>query len=228
MPKILSIETATTVCSVAVTYGQEVLAQEKLYSERSHANELTLLIEKNLKKIGLGLDEIDALALSEGPGSYTGLRIGTSTAKGICYALGIPLIAVSTLQAMVLEMAKDQNIEKGVLCPMIDARRMEVYTATFEPDMTELTEPTPMILDETSFKETLSKHSVFFGGNGCAKFKELINEPNAQFYPDLSPSAWAVGLLAEKKYLDQEFENLAYFEPKYLKAFQATKPKKLL
>lgn len=228
MPKILSIETATTVCSVAITYGQEVLAEEKLFSERSHANELTLLIEKNLKKIGLGLDEIDALALSEGPGSYTGLRIGTSTAKGICYALGIPLIAVSTLQAMALEMARNQNIMDGILCPMIDARRMEVYTATYKFDMTELIEPTPMVLDQDSFKETLSKHSVFFGGNGSTKFKELIHEPKVQFYPDLSPSAWAVGLLAEEKYLKQEFEDLAYFEPKYLKAFQATKPKKLL
>lgn len=228
MPKILSIETATTVCSVAVTYGQEVLAEEKLYSERSHANELTLLIEKNFKKIGLGLDEIDALALSEGPGSYTGLRIGTSTAKGICYALGIPLIAVSTLQAMALEMVKNQGIEEGLLCPMIDARRMEVYTATYRPDMIELVKPTPMILDELSFKETLSKHSVFFGGNGCGKFKDLILDSKAEFHTDLSPSAWAIGLLAEEKFKNQEFEDLAYFEPKYLKAFQATKPKKLL
>lgn len=228
MALILSIETSTTVCSVAITEGNKVLATEKLFLERSHSNLLTIIIQDLLRTCGLSLKEMDAIAVSEGPGSYTGLRIGVSTAKGFAYALDKPIIAVGTLMAMAHEVSQ-YNTEDSLLVPMLDARRMEVYTATFDHELSIIYEVKPLILDEDSFKETLTGDKVLFHGDGASKFKPLIeSNKNAKFIEGLTPSAWAVGQLAFMKYEKEEFEDQAYFEPFYLKEFRATTPKALL
>lgn len=227
MALILSIETSTMVCSVALTDGGKVLTEKKLLEDKSHASHLTILIQEILGEAGKQMSEIKAIAISEGPGSYTGLRIGVSTAKGLCYALGVPLIGISTLMAMALEV-NQSNENEALLCPMIDARRMEVYTALYDSFLEELLPPCPKILDESSFHETLASSKVLFFGNGSEKFKEIVKSPNARFIDGLTPSAWAVGLLAAKKFDKNQVEDLAYFEPSYLKEFQATKPKSLL
>lgn len=226
MAMILSIETSTSVCSVALIRGADVLAKEILFTEQSHSTHLTLLITEVLKKGGAEMQDLEAVAVSEGPGSYTGLRIGVSTAKGLCYTLKIPLISVPTLKAMAYEVSLEQK--DGLLVPMLDARRMEVYTSTFDRDLYVVDELRPLILDESSFGETLAKQKMFFFGNGAGKFMSIIDHPNAEFIENKVPQAWCVGLLAAQKFLRQEFVDTAYFEPNYLKAYQATKPKKLL
>lgn len=228
MALLLSIETSTTVCSVALTKSTEVLATQKLFLEKSHSNLLTIIIQDLMKSCNIKFSDLDGIAVSEGPGSYTGLRIGVSTAKGLAYTLNKPLIAVSTLAAMAYEVS-GYNVEASLMVPMLDARRMEVYTATYETSLEILEDVRPVILDETSFDETLAKQSVLFFGDGAAKFKPLVDSvDNAKFIEGLSPSAWAIGQLAFKKYQQKQFEDVAYFEPFYLKAFRATTPKALL
>lgn len=227
MGLILSIETSTNVCSVAITNGSNVVATQKLFLEKSHSNLLTIIIQNTLDQCGIAPKDLEAIAVSEGPGSYTGLRIGISTAKGLCYALEKPLISIETLKAMTYE-ANKFNPDKALLVPMLDARRMEVYTATFGADMSLITKTHAKILDDNSFVETLNENKVFFFGDGSDKFKSLISHGNAKFIPDISPSAWAVGELAFKKLLSEDFEDVAYFEPFYLKEFRATVPKALL
>ncbi|OEK06191.1 tRNA (adenosine(37)-N6)-threonylcarbamoyltransferase complex dimerization subunit type 1 TsaB [Roseivirga misakiensis] len=228
MALILSIETSTTVCSIAITDGNDVVATQKLFLEKSHSNLLTVIIQDTLKQCGLELGSFSAIAVSEGPGSYTGLRIGVSTAKGICYALDKPLIAIPTLAALAHEV-NTRNTEKFHLAPMLDARRMEVYTALFDSDLNTIQEVAPMILDEQSFLETLREKTVLFFGGGSNKFEPLVEGgANARFINDITPSAWAVGQLAYQKCLSESFEDVAYFEPFYLKAFRATVPKPLL
>jgi len=227
MALILSIETSTTVCSVALTESESVLAKEIRYTEQSHSTHLTLLIEAVIKKAGVKMSDLAAVAVAEGPGSYTGLRIGLSTAKGLCYALGIPLIAVSTLHAMAFQVAKVDD-SGALLVPMLDARRMEVYTATYNRELTIIDEVRPLVLDENSFAETLTSDLLLFFGNGAGKFQEIMQHDHASFREDVVPEAWAIGLIAQQKYEQSAFEDVAYFEPNYLKAYQATKPKKLL
>lgn len=227
MALILSIETATTVCSVAITNGKEVVVERKLFIDKSHANQLTLLIQEIIEETKLSMADLECIAVSEGPGSYTGLRIGISTAKGLCYALGIPLIGISTLKAMAREVMTNHSSDT-YFCPMIDARRIEVYTALYDSTLTEIMSPHPLVLDESSFQETLESHQLLFFGNGSDKFKSIMTSANAMFIESISPSAWAVGFLAEDRFNNQDFEDLAYFEPSYLKEFQATTPKALL
>lgn len=228
MPKILSIETSTTVCSVAITVDGSTLASQKLFLEKSHSTLLTVVIEQTMRQVGMEMKELDAIAVSKGPGSYTGLRIGVSTAKGLCYALDKPLIAVNTLLVMANEVNR-QNHSQALLCPMIDARRMEVYTALYDAELNELEKTSAKILEENSFDETLNQKQVLFFGNGADKFMALkIGVVNAVFIDDITPSAWSVGLLANQAFLKSDFEDVAYFEPFYLKDFLATKPKKVL
>ncbi len=228
MPKILSIETSTTVCSVALTTDGNTLASQKLFIEKSHSTLLTVVIEQIMKQVGMEMAELDAIAVSKGPGSYTGLRIGVSTAKGLCYALDKPLIAVNTLLAMANEVNR-QNHSQALLCPMIDARRMEVYTALYDGELNELEKTSAKILEENSFDETLNQKQVLFFGNGADKFMALkTGVANAVFIDNITPSAWSVGLLANQAFLRGDFEDVAYFEPFYLKDFVATKPKKVL
>lgn len=228
MSLILSIETSTTVCSVALTRDGSTLATQKLFLEKSHSTLLTVVIDTLLAHTEVKKEDLSAIAVSKGPGSYTGLRIGVSTAKGLCYALDKPLIAVNTLHAMAQEVS--QYASKGEwLCPMLDARRMEVYTSLFNSDLDEIQETRALVLDENSFSETLQKNNVLFFGNGSDKFRDLIStNDRVHFIAGVTPSASAVGILATDLLKADEFEDVAYFEPFYLKDFVATRPKKLL
>ena len=227
MSIILGIETSTKICSVAISDGDKLLALKEEGGEYSHSEKLTVFIQEILKEAGLKLGDIDAVAVSKGPGSYTGLRIGVSVAKGFCYALNKPLIAIDTLQAMALGMSKVE--QSSLYCPMIDARRMEVYTALYDGN-NNLVEPvSAKIIDSTSFAESLKKNKVIFFGDGSEKCKEALGEnTNAIFSEKGLPSAQFINQIALEKFNKKEFEDVAYFEPYYLKDFVATTAKKLL
>ncbi len=228
MSLILSIETSTTVCSVALTREGSTLATQKLFLEKSHSTLLTVVIQSLLDHTEVHKEDLSAIAVSKGPGSYTGLRIGVSTAKGLCYALDKPLIAINTLQAMAKEVSQ-YGASNEWLCPMLDARRMEVYTSLFDPGLNEIEETKALVLDESSFHETLRQNNVLFFGNGSGKFRDLVgSNGRARFIKGVTPSASAVGVLAAKALEEGRTESVAYFEPFYLKDFMATKPKKLL
>jgi tRNA threonylcarbamoyladenosine biosynthesis protein TsaB len=225
--KILSIDTSTNTCSVALHDAEHLIAYSELHLPKSHSGSLIVLIKELLQNAQLALADLSAIAISEGPGSYTGLRIGTSTAKGLCFTHDIPLIAVNTLEAMAMQLAP--FFQKGtILCPMIDARRMEVYCALFSTDMQVLEQTHPHILTEASFQNQIQAAPSFvYFGNGAEKARQLLNQyTNTHYIPDSYPSAKQVGLLALHKLQNQQFENLAYFEPFYLKDFQPTTPKK--
>lgn len=229
MSLILGIETATKTCSIALSNNNELLALEEIGGEYSHAENVTNFIEKVMQKSGKLLSEIDVIAVSKGPGSYTGLRIGVSAAKGLCYALNKPLIAVDTLQAMALQIAKQHTDENLLFCPMIDARRMEVYTAIYNAK-NELVEPvTAKIIDKNSFNNYLPNQKVLFFGDGAEKCKTLLAQhKNAIFIDEITPSAIEINALALKKLTNNQLENVAYFEPFYLKDFVGTVAKKLI
>ena len=233
MTLILNIETSTPVCSVAVSRNAEIIGILESSEEKSHASNLAIFIQEIFENFSIEKNEIDAVAVSRGPGSYTGLRIGVSTAKGIAYALNKPLIAVNTLQAMAYgALKKLQNstcisTEKNSwLCPMIDARRMEVYTSFFDIRMKQLKEIKAEIIDSKSFEEILSLRKVIFFGNGTEKCKSALDHSNAQFLNNFEPSAEYLIPFSENKFEKKEFENVAYFEPFYLKDFIATIPRK--
>jgi len=234
MALILNIETSTTVCSVCIARDGEVVAFKETKEEKSHAKKLTIFIDQLLKEQNYTFDDIDAVAISKGPGSYTGLRIGVSTAKGLCYAKDIPLIAVNTLQSMaqgVIETVKEGKVEinvleKAVFVPMIDARRMEVYSAFFNARVEFLREVKAEIIDENSYQEILPKQKMIFFGDGSEKITDVIQNKNAVFLKDINPSATYMVKLAEEAFQNQKLEDVAYFEPFYLKDFVATIPKK--
>ncbi len=228
MSLILGIETATKMCSVAISRDGVLLALKETGGEYSHSENLNHFIELVCKEAKIELSEIDAIAVSKGPGSYTGLRIGVSSAKGLCYGLEKPLIAVDTLKALVLAVINSNSFERTTLfCPMIDARRMEVYTALYNSKL-EMVEPiSAKIIDEQSFVDVLEKNQVVFFGDGAEKCKTLLSQyTNAVFIDNVEPSAKFVNQLATEKFNKQQFENVAYFEPYYLKEFLATTPKK--
>jgi tRNA threonylcarbamoyladenosine biosynthesis protein TsaB len=219
MPTLLNIETATSVCSVAISQNGRIIAAKESDEHNVHAEKLMVFIEECLKTAGITLKQIDAIAIGTGPGSYTGLRIGTSTAKGLCYGLSKPLIAVSTLKAM----AKSIQ-HSDLLCPMIDARRMEVYTALYDSSGKELLQVHARIMDENSFSEYLSNNSIAFFGDGMPKIKTLFaSYKNAFFIDDIRASAKNLSPLAEEAYTKSDFADLAYYEPFYLKEFVAKK-----
>jgi tRNA threonylcarbamoyladenosine biosynthesis protein TsaB len=224
---ILQIETATTVCSVALSKDGEVLAVRQIDQRNIHAEVITLYIEELLTTTGTKYSNLDAIAVSCGPGSYTGLRIGISTAKGLCYALDKPLIAIETLEAMTYGaiMESELTSEGTLLCPMIDARRMEVYTAIFNVKAERITPTTAEIIDENSFAELLNTNKILFFGDGAEKCRETLNNPNAQFLEGFTNSAAYLTKRATDKFVSQEFEDVAYFEPYYLKDFIAGKKK---
>lgn len=228
MITILSLETATEVCSVALSMDDQVIAVRESSGMNEHSSHLTLYIEEVVKKAGISLPDIDAIAVSMGPGSYTGLRIGVSTAKGLCYALDKPLIAVSTLKAMAkkaLLVHQDELSEISLLCPMIDARRMEVFTALYDHDLHERTAIDALVLDENTFKDFPAEQIAIFG-NGADKCRDLFaSHKNLNFPFALQASASSVSSLALDHFKREQFENLAYFEPFYLKDFIAGKPK---
>ncbi|WP_027137758.1 tRNA (adenosine(37)-N6)-threonylcarbamoyltransferase complex dimerization subunit type 1 TsaB [Gaetbulibacter saemankumensis] len=222
MALILSIETATTNCSVALSEnGETILLKEDNSKNYSHAERLHVFIDEVLKEQNLTTSDLDAIAVSKGPGSYTGLRIGVSAAKGLCFASDKPLISVPTLEAL----AHQVLCNEGVIVAMLDARRMEVYSAIYDSKYNEIRTTEAQILDDTSFKSYLEQGKVYFIGNGVEKTKALIHHPNAVFVEDKMPSANEMGHLAYNKYKKSDTENVAYFEPYYLKDFIALKPK---
>ncbi len=223
MSNILCIETATTNCSVALSiYGEQVVLKEDNGMQYSHAERLHPYIEEVLATAKINKKELTAIAISKGPGSYTGLRIGVSAAKGLCYALGIPLISTSTLEALSHQVICDEG---SYIIPMLDARRMEVYSAVFDASHHPLRAIEAQILDEYSFQEYLEKGIVYFVGNGVSKFEEICRHPNAIFIKEVLPSASQMCQLAEAKNIAKDYEDVAYFEPYYLKDFIAGTPK---
>ena len=219
---ILNLETATTNCSVSLSQnGKTIVLKEDNDKSYSHAERLHVYIDEVLKEANIKPSDLDAISVSKGPGSYTGLRIGVSAAKGLCFALDKPLISIPTLGAL----AHQVKIEEGVIVSMLDARRMEVYSAIYDSNYNQIRETQAQILDETSFSDYLEKGKVYFIGNGVEKTKTLINHPNAFFIEDKLPSANDMSLLAYNKYKKKDIEDVAYFEPYYLKDFVALKPK---
>ncbi len=219
MSFILSIETATKNCSIALSKEGKTIALKEIANQNfSHAEKLHVFIEEILTENQITFKDLIALAVSKGPGSYTGLRIGVSSAKGLCYALNIPLISIDTLTLL----ARQITVKEGVIVPMIDARRMEVYTAVFNPEFKMIKEVEALIVDENSFSEIESK--VHLVGDGALKFKETLTNEKFKFYDDIIyPSANEMSELAFEKYKISDFENVAYFEPYYLKDFVLNK-----
>lgn len=216
MVYILCLETSTTNCSVSLADQNGLIACIEDYSTKySHAERLHNFIDQILKENNIATADLAAVAVSKGPGSYTGLRIGVSAAKGLCYALDIPLISVPTLQSLSMQVTADD----GVIIPMIDARRMEVYAAVFSTDYKELRETKAQILDENTFAEYLAKGKVYFIGNGVDKFAEICKHPNAVFIKEKLPSSKEMTVVCFNKFLRNEFEDVSYFEPYYLKDF---------
>ena len=228
MAYLLCIETATEICSVALFNDKQLCASEMNAEGNKHAAVLTLLIDACLQKAGIQKTQLDAVGLSKGPGSYTGLRVGTSTAKGICYALDIPLITVNTLAALTAYYLQTHTVSGGLICPMIDARRMEVYTALFNQQHQTILATEAKIIDEKSFESELNQQPIYFIGNGAAKCANVIQHPNAIFVHDVFCNA--AGLIDEglMAYQEKRFDDLAYFEPFYLKDFVGTTPKNKL
>ncbi|MBK7873510.1 MAG: tRNA (adenosine(37)-N6)-threonylcarbamoyltransferase complex dimerization subunit type 1 TsaB [Saprospiraceae bacterium] len=225
MPLILQIETATDVCSICISQNEELIALQEITQFSDHASKITLLIEACLQQANLTLKDLDAVAVSQGPGSYTALRIGVSTAKGICYALNKPLIAVDTLQALAL--ATFQTEQKDALyCPMIDARRMEVYCAIFDQDSQLIKEATALKIEETTFDNYFTKgQNIVFSGNGAEKCKAILTSEFAHFSPIVCSAKHLIPL-AFQAFQNEHFADLAYFEPFYLKPPNITTPKK--
>lgn len=214
---ILCIETSSTVCSIAVFSEGKLLAIEEEAVANSHSRLIIPMMDTVLAEAGITIDELKAVAVSAGPGSYTGLRIGVSTAKGLCDANDIPLIAVPTLEAMANGFVSSHAIKEGLICPMFDARRMEVYYWLGDTKGNTIDKVQPLVLDERSFEKELAGQSIFFIGNGAKKTASVLKNSKASFDSDFQPSAQWLGAFATERYNQKAFEDLAYYEPFYLK-----------
>lgn len=229
MALILCLETATQICSVALCRDGEVISLRESIEHNSHAALITIFIEEVMKEGGYRLQDVDAIAVSKGPGSYTGLRIGVSTAKGLCYSLDKPLLAIETLEGAAMYQAGNNPLCKAsgkvLLAPMIDARRMEVYTALFDSFGHRLTDTTAEIITAGYF-DNHTGYQILLFGDGAFKFTELFQDnPAITILPDNLFSATYLAPIAEEHFKDKQFENLAYFEPFYFKQFIAGKPR---
>lgn len=221
---ILNIETSTTCCSAAITIDGKPVASVEQLANANHASQLPVFIQQLLHEANANGWHLDAVALSQGPGSYTGLRIGASTAKGICYGLNIPLIPVDTLQVLCASVPSGMLPDNALLCPMLDARRMEVYTALYQQtgeQLSSISEVQAMIIDADAFAQTLAQQPVYFFGNGAAKCQSVITHPNAHFVDNVVPQAQCMGQLAEMQPNSLDVKQMAYYEPFYLKEFVA-------
>ncbi|HSY61909.1 MAG TPA: tRNA (adenosine(37)-N6)-threonylcarbamoyltransferase complex dimerization subunit type 1 TsaB [Cytophaga sp.] len=217
MAYILSVDTSTSICSVALHQDGKLIAHTETFLERSHSRNIAHMVDHILAICEIVPQALDAYAVSAGPGSYTGMRIGTSTVKGYCFALDKPLVSVSSLYSLATKLESKQS---GLIyAPMIDARRMEVYTALFDAELNEMTKEQALILDENSFQEQLAGGKVLFGGDGCAKFQTICSNENGLFALDAYPSAEFMGKKAFENFKNQKFEDIAYFEPNYIKEF---------
>lgn len=225
---ILHIETATKVCSCSLSVDDEVVFNKESHLEQSHAKLLGVFTEEAIQYARRNNYQVHAISVSSGPGSYTGLRIGVSEAKGLAFGLDAKLIAIPTLKLLASIASKQVDNKDILLCPMIDARRMEVYTSIFDSSLN-IIEPTKAkIIHEESFLDLLSEHKIAFFGDGSFKCKGLITHPNAIFLSDIHPLACGMASLSFDAYNANRFEDVAYFEPFYLKDFVATKPKNKL
>ncbi|MEE4260419.1 MAG: tRNA (adenosine(37)-N6)-threonylcarbamoyltransferase complex dimerization subunit type 1 TsaB [Bacteroidales bacterium] len=226
MAVILNIETSTRVCSVGLAVDGIITSLKETHVANSHAELITMYAEQAINEAGYSFVNIDAVAISMGPGSYTGLRIGVSTAKGFCYALDKPLIAIDTLKAMAAGMINQVEVDNFLVCPMIDARRMEVYTAIYDQQLQCISQTDARIIDADSFRDELNDHQVYFGGDGAAKCEDVLgHQSKANFMVSFHPSARYMAALSDKKFRANQFEDVAYFEPYYLKDFVAGIPK---
>ena len=229
MACILHIETSTQVCSVAVSEDSHVIFQLEDHSGPNHAERLGSMVDEALSFTDNHAIPFDAVAVSCGPGSYTGLRIGVSMAKGICYGRNLKLIAVPTLELMCVPVLLREIVEENaLLCPMIDARRMEVYAGIYDRALKEVRPVGADVVDAETYKQWLDERPVYFFGNGAAKCMETINHPNAHLIEGIEPLAKWMQPLAERRLLNGQTEDVAYFEPFYLKDYVAKMPKKLI
>ena len=225
---ILCLETATPVCSVALNSACCTLAMRETEGQNAHSEKITNFIHEVMEEAGIGYPQLDAVAVSQGPGSYTGLRIGVSTAKGVCYAADVPLMAIDTLEAMaygIKEKLDSQIAENDLLIPMIDARRMEVYASVFDANLNKIEDTAALVIDEHSFDELLKGHRLWLFGDGAPKLGKLFeNQLNINVIDGFKPSAAYMRVLAEQALQKRQFVDVAYFEPFYLKDFIAGKP----
>ncbi len=230
MSCILNIETSTNVCSVAISDNGTVVFNKEDYSGPNHAEKLGVFVDEAIEFIDSNAIPLEAVAVSCGPGSYTGLRIGVSMAKGICYGRGVKLIAVPTLELLAVPvlLSEHPQEEDALLVPMLDARRMEVYAQVFDRALREVRPIQADIVDAETYKEYLDRGTVYFFGNGAAKCMEVIGHPNARLVENIQPLAKNMAPLAEKRFVEGRFEDVAYFVPFYLKDFVAKMPKKLI
>jgi tRNA threonylcarbamoyladenosine biosynthesis protein TsaB len=218
MAVILSLETSSKVCSVAIHEDGALLATAEVHVNQSHASKLAELISDIKKNSGIHWNDLSAIAVSSGPGSYTGLRIGVSTAKGLCYSLNKPLVAVSTLELLAFQMSR-RLTDNSFLCSMIDARRMEVYCRVTDAQLNEVTVTEAKIIDANSFSDILNSQTMVFFGDGSIKCKGIINHRNAIFVDDIYPMASQLGYRAFEKFVQSKVEDIVSFEPGYLKEF---------
>ena len=229
MSCILNIETSTDVCSVSVSQDGACIFSQEDHDGPNHAVKLGTFVDEALSFADSHAIPLDAVAVSCGPGSYTGLRIGASMAKGICFGQDLKLIAVPTLELMTVPVLLREEVEEGaLLCPMIDARRMEVYSAVYDRALHEVRGIQADVVDADTYREYLDRGPVYFFGNGAAKCMETINHPNAHLITDIEPLAKNMFPLAEKRMAEEKFEDVAYFVPFYLKSYVAKMPKKLI
>ncbi len=234
MSIVLSLETSTSVCSAALHEDGKLLASSELHIPQSASSKLAVMVNQLFKTTDILPDTIKGVIVSAGPGSYTGLRIGVATAKGLCFALNVPLLSVNTLELMAYQVISSLSpVERGLereaieilFCPMLDARRMEVYCLIADQKLNVLEQTNAKVIDELSFDTCLEKKVIYFFGNGAIKCKSIITHKNSRFIENIIPSASRLGELAYKKFQLNQFENLSSFEPLYLKDFVAKKPK---
>lgn len=226
MALILHIETSTTVCSVAVSENEKLLFYKEDTKGPSHASILGVFVQQAVEELKKYAIKPDAVTISAGPGSYTGLRIGVSEAKGLCYGWGIPLIAIETLSVLAFRLLHDKVIEaEALLCPMIDARRMEVYTCLLDTKLEKIEPTTASIIDESFYQKELENQKIYFFGNGAMKCSEVITSDNAIFVDGVYPRACDMVELANDAFASKQFVDVAYYEPFYLKEFVGTIPK---
>lgn len=219
---ILALESATSICSVALVGSGKVIAFREINEGFKHSEKLTVYIQEVLAESNKKLSDIDAVAVSSGPGSYTGLRIGVSVAKGLCYALDKPLISIPTLDAMAAGAIEKFKQGEVLYCPMIDARRMEVYAAVYDANLNTIVQPSAIVVDGNLFSGRFEDKTIIYFGDGAEKCQDVLkNNPEFVFQSEVFPSAKWMASIAERKFAVKEFENVALFEPFYLKEFQA-------
>lgn len=223
MALILSLETSAKVCSAAIHNKGELIASAEVHIEQSHASKLALIIKEIMQSAGIQYSQLAAVATTSGPGSYTGLRIGTSMAKGLAVGLNKPMLSLGTLELLAHQVSS-KNIGNSFLCPMIDARRMEVYCCLYNSSLEVVLPIEAKVIDELSFHEQLNQYQIIFFGDGADKCQEKINSPNAKFISGVYPSAAHMGTIAYTKFVTGQAEDVVNFEPHYLKEFMIKKP----